>query len=286
MNRVLSIALIMMFYFSTYVQSEILSSVPQLINYQGVLTNAEGRAIETKEYKLSFSIYNKPTGGTETWGPQIYDGMFKEGHGAKVPVVLGHFNVVLGPKDIDGRIITDAFLTKDAYLEITIENQTPIAPRQQILSTPYAIRSENGVPIGTVVSYFGKTAPEGWLICDGDSISDNKKYKNLSKLIGENLPDLRGRVIVGSGETEGLTNRIIGEKGGEEIHQLTIEEIPEHNHKVQLGVNTNRGPDDWGVYASDPHGGNWGLYKTSSSGGNQSHNNMQPFYVLNYIIKY
>ena len=262
---------------------QIISSIPQLINYQGMLTNAEGKPIETDEYKLSFSIFNHPTGGTEVWGPQKFDG--SDGNGNKVPVVRGLFNVLLGPKDIHGRLISDAFLSKDAYLEITIEDQMPIAPRQQILSTPYAIRAENGVPIGTVVSFFGDTPPEGWLLCNGQIISNNERYKNLRKLIGDKVPDLRGRVVVGAGQTDGLSNRMIGEKGGEEGHALTIDELPEHEHGVQLGLNTKTGPDPI-VQHSDWHGGNWGHSITTSAGGNQAHNNMQPFYVLNYIIKY
>jgi len=142
MKKLLPMILIMLSFSTTFVQSETISSVPQLINYQGMLTDAESQPLETKEYKLSFSIFNQPTGGTAVWGPQIFDGKFEPGHGAKVPVVRGHFNVILGQKDINERTITDAFKTKDAYLEITIENNSPILPRQQILSTPFALQSE------------------------------------------------------------------------------------------------------------------------------------------------
>jgi len=141
MNKTIIIMIItLLFSSAAIVQSETVS-VPQLINYQGMLTNAEGQPLETKEYKLSISIFNQPTGGTAIWGPQIFDGRFEAGHGAKVPVVRGHFNVILGQKDINGRFINDAFQTKDAYLEITVENNNPIMPRQQILSSPYAIQS-------------------------------------------------------------------------------------------------------------------------------------------------
>jgi hypothetical protein len=127
---------------ANFVQGETTSSIPQYINYQGMLTNAEGQPLETKEYKLSFSIFNQPTGGETVWGPQIFDGRYGDGRGAKVPVVRGHFNVILGEKDTNGRLIINAFQSKDAYLEITVENNTPVSPRQQILSTPYALQSQ------------------------------------------------------------------------------------------------------------------------------------------------
>ncbi|MCP4110438.1 MAG: hypothetical protein GY749_33780 [Desulfobacteraceae bacterium] len=109
------------------------ASVPQLINYQGMLTDASGQPMETKEYKLSFSIFTQATGGTAVWGPQVF---------AKAPVVRGHFNVILGPKDTTGRNITDAFASDNTYLEITIDNGNPVEPRQQILSAPYAMHAQ------------------------------------------------------------------------------------------------------------------------------------------------
>ena len=136
------ILLLFSFIFINIAQSETAPSIPQLINYQGMLTNAEGQPIETKEYKLSFSIFNQPTGGEAVWGPQIFDGRYVDGRGAKVPVVRGHFNVILGEKDTNGRLIINAFQSKDSYLEITVENNTPVSPRQQILSTPYALQSQ------------------------------------------------------------------------------------------------------------------------------------------------
>jgi len=141
MNINKTLIMIITLFFLSAVQSETVS-VPQLINYQGMLTNAEGQPLETKEYKLSFSIFNQPTGGTAVWGPQIFDGKLEVGHGAKVPVVRGHFNVILGPQDINKRIVTEAFQTDKAYLEISVENNNPIMPRQRILTTPYSVVSK------------------------------------------------------------------------------------------------------------------------------------------------
>ncbi len=107
-------------------------SVPQLVNYQGMLTDAEGSPYETAEYTLVFSIFGEASAGEAVWGPQTF---------ADVPVVRGHFNVLLGPVDDAATALDTAFASPASYLEITVAGET-IAPRQQILSAPYAMRAE------------------------------------------------------------------------------------------------------------------------------------------------
>ncbi len=111
------------------------SSVPELINYQGKLTDAQGQPLETGEYGLEFGIYTAASGGEVIW---------TEPH-TKVPVVRGHFNVILGGINTSG--LANRFAAPERYLEIkiTAKPQGPvaphqvIAPRQRILSTPYAL---------------------------------------------------------------------------------------------------------------------------------------------------
>ncbi len=47
-------------------------------------------------------------------------------------------------------------------------------------------------------------------------------------------PDLRGRTIVGndSGTSNTIYNYELGQEGGEEIHQLTVQELPVHTHAI------------------------------------------------------
>ncbi len=108
------------------------TSVPPLINYQGMLTDADGKPmIGTK--KLEFNIYDSATGGTIIWGPQIFN---------TVPLINGKFNVILGTTDTAGRSIVEAFGAKDRYLGIKVDTGAELVPRQQILSAPYAIKAE------------------------------------------------------------------------------------------------------------------------------------------------
>lgn len=82
--------------------------------------------------------------------------------------------------------------------------------------------------------------PNGWALCNGASIAVNQNQA-LYSLIGNayggtaiafNLPDLRGRVIVGAGQGPGLRNYTIGQKGGSEFVTLTLPNLPPHNHPV------------------------------------------------------
>lgn len=77
-------------------------------------------------------------------------------------------------------------------------------------------------------------APTGWLLCDGSPVL-RASYPGLFGVIGStygagdgattfNVPDYRGRVIVGAGVGAGLTARSLGATGGEEAHLLQASE--------------------------------------------------------------
>lgn len=165
-------------------------------------------------------------------------------------------------------------------------------------------------PVGTVAPFIGNTdsVPKNWLLCDGSYISIDT-YPELFRLIGSiygevldgrfKLPDFRGRTLVGAGSSNGLSTRLIGEFGGEEQHQLSIAEMPSHNHRPAIG--TNDGVDHWwgsdnrigspnfdydGNNSTKPSDGYLApSYKTNSVGGNSPHNNMPPYSVTNWIIR-
>lgn len=157
------------------------------------------------------------------------------------------------------------------------------------------------VPPGTIVAFGGSTAPPGWLLCDGSSVS-RATYANLFSTVGTsfgtgdgtttfNLPDLRRRVIVGSGGTGTpvLGNRV-GNAGGGETHLLTIPEMPSHDHNpgdgyVHLLKNDTNGTAQ-GTDASVGEPNIRSSRQIASAGGNQPHNNIQPSLILSCIIKF
>jgi len=111
------------------------TSVPPLVNYQGMLADADGKPL-TGTKKIEFNLYDAATGGNKVWGAQVF---------GSVPLVNGMFNVILGTTDTEGRSIAEAFGGKDRYLGIKVDDGSELAPRQQILSTPFAIQAEHAV---------------------------------------------------------------------------------------------------------------------------------------------
>lgn len=58
------------------------------------------------------------------------------------------------------------------------------------------------IPVGLIVPWSFSSAPDGWLLCDGSSISPTV-YPELHSLIGGTLPNIDGSVIVGAGTGSG-----------------------------------------------------------------------------------
>ena len=153
-------------------------------------------------------------------------------------------------------------------------------------------------PIGSIITWTTAAAPRGWLVCDGSAIS-RTTYSDLFAVVGTtygvgdgsttfNLPDLKGRVPVGYGTgTDGNNKSLdftpLGSQGGEYEHTLTVNEIPEHSHRV-----ATLDPDSdeyYGVEVVNQKKSFNPNFYTEATGGSQPHNNLQPFIVLNYIIK-
>jgi hypothetical protein len=143
-------------------------TVPALINYQGRLANPDGSVLVTANYQLSFSVFDSASGGNLVWGPEVFDGSAGQGHGALIPVVQGYFNVLLGPVDVNGASLAGAFNGTNRFVEVTVTNHAPIAPRQQILSAPFAIQAAfagsaavaSNVVSGVIVSNLNLSGPE------------------------------------------------------------------------------------------------------------------------------
>jgi len=111
---------------------------PPYVNYQGLLNGANGQPLPTGNYGIEFSIYSQAQGGTRVWGPFVFDGGAGAGHGPIVAVANGHFNVIIGPLDTAGNSLASAFATPNSFIEMRVNGGSPILPRQQFLSTPYA----------------------------------------------------------------------------------------------------------------------------------------------------
>lgn len=147
------------------------------------------------------------------------------------------------------------------------------------------------MPTGSVIPFAGKTAPTGWLMCQGQAVS-RSTYAQLFSVIGTtfgsgdgsttfNLPNMCGRVAVG---VDSDANSI-GTQRGETAHKLTNPEIPAHSHPYSAYI-YSEGAENGRINSQQGAGVRWAdPTDTRNSGGGNSHNNMQPSLYLHYMIK-
>lgn len=150
--------------------------------------------------------------------------------------------------------------------------------------------------VGEIMCGGWNFCPSGWMECNGALIPISE-FETLFNLIGTTyggdgeqtfaIPDLQGRTIIGQGQGSGLTNRVIGETGGFESITLTSQQMPSHNHSMNIhggseksASPTNRIP---AVQASNnaysTTAPNAVMTTTSSIGNGQPHENRQPYLV-------
>ncbi|WP_406700934.1 tail fiber protein [Singulisphaera sp. Ch08] len=156
--------------------------------------------------------------------------------------------------------------------------------------------------IGMVAFNF---APRGWAFCNGQILPINQNqalFSLLGTTFGGNgvttfaLPDMRSRIPVHSGQGPGLSNYSLGETGGAEAVALTVAQLPRHSHAAQGGSGAGG--------SVGPAGQVWAGSTTNSTpyrsagvptatmipgsitatGGGQTHENRQPYLVVNFII--
>ncbi len=158
-------------------------------------------------------------------------------------------------------------------------------------------------PAGVVLPFAGSTAPTGWLLCFGQTVS-RTTFASLFAALGTTygagngtttfaLPDLRGRVAAGEDDMggtaasrlttagSGVNGLVLGATGGAQTHTLTTAQLPAHAHSYIGGANAAGS----GTVGAAGQSANGYTMNTLNAGSDQAHNNTQPTIVLNYIIK-
>ncbi|REF25894.1 tail collar domain [Xenorhabdus cabanillasii] len=156
-----------------------------------------------------------------------------------------------------------------------------------------AIDTETVLPRGMIMMFSGGNIPTGWALCNGEN----------------GTPDLRGRFIKASSDgvksSSGGSNKINFTPQGSvsvKLHELTLDQIPAHNHKTSVkidssiwgGVAGNDGEkyqgvgiiDHWNEFPIDNSGGGKGHYHDASFAGKLSEVTFEPpYYSLAFIMK-
>lgn len=149
-------------------------------------------------------------------------------------------------------------------------------------------------------------APKGWAQCNGQLLPISQNTA-LFSLLGTSyggdgkstfgLPNFEGSAPIHQGQGAGLSQRFIGESGGEQNITLLITEMPAHSHAAQsntAGGNNNSPANNlWSTLGTtrtppplyfNAQNTQMNPLATGAAGGSQPHNNMSPYLVLNFII--
>lgn len=180
--------------------------------------------------------------------------------------------------------------SEDTFYIVSENNQKNIYIYNGVTLTRVGSSGADGenLPVGSILAFAGSTAPEGYLMCDGSNVS-RTTYGELFNVIGTTygqgdttttfgLPNIKGRVLVGLDSTQTEFDTL-GETGGSK-------ELQAHSHDVKInnqggsasGLSFNWTYNNDGVKFYD---GTAFLKETGT--GNSG--NLQPYIVVNYIIK-
>jgi len=199
-------------------------------------------------------------------------------------------NAVTTDQLADGAITTnqlaDGAITTNKIVDGTIQLEDLIAAVKNSLC-----------PVGTVLTYTGDTAPEGWLMCHGAAIS-RADYSALYAVIGNrfgygngdttfHIPDFRGKFLrgrdAGAGYDPDRNSRgslRTGGATGDSVGSFQSDALRSHTHTESTMVNNGFATDSLGNIA---YPNVVGSTVSGAAGGNET----RPVNIyVNYIIKY
>lgn len=162
--------------------------------------------------------------------------------------------------------------------------------------------------IGEIRLFAGLYAPEDWALCQGQLLQINT-YQALYSLLGTTyggdgrttfgIPDLRGRLVIGTGTVTPTTSAYaLGQTGGVTSVTLTEAQLPAHTHGLIASTTAATATSPAGAVLADPSDQYNSFINYASgttmrvmadaalqpAGGNQAHTNMMPSQPLNYMI--
>ncbi|MDP2362138.1 MAG: hypothetical protein Q8M94_00045, partial [Ignavibacteria bacterium] len=201
MKKITFIVLTVLMLFAISIQAQ---TIPNTINYQGVLKDGSGVVVANGNYNITFKFYDVETSGTELWTEtnvvSVVDGMINTQIGSVTPLNL--------PFDVQ------------YWLGITVEAGSELSPRIKLTSAPYSLMSQNVINESITTSKLQNGSVTTDKISDGtitaNDIGDNQLIKKVNGIRDSvNLVAGSNVSITPSGNT--LTISSSGGTGGGDI---------------------------------------------------------------------
>jgi microcystin-dependent protein len=155
--------------------------------------------------------------------------------GASTTLVGTDTTQTLTNKTLTSALVTSGGDVVGTTATQTLTNKTiDLEPASNTITGRLA-STNGGTPAGVISQYAGTTAPAGYLLCQGQSVS-TAEFAGLFDAIGYsyggsgssfNVPNLENRVPVGKGSG---TFSSLNATGGSESVTLTTDQIPSHSH--------------------------------------------------------
>jgi len=158
----------------------------------------------------------------------------------------------------------------EAYIKVSHRGEA--FTNEKLGVVPYALYAQNSFITGSIVAFVGNNIqnatnggdiPSGWLYCDGSQIPSGAQYDALRDLVGNNVPDLRGWMLRGTGESGdnedyvgpslGTTQAGNFKLHGHEIQNMQTNQAGYHSHDIRVY--------QWQDYNNQPEGVNDDDYK-------------------------
>ena len=210
-----------------------------------------------------------------------------------------------------GRVTSSSYSSPNTNVNIEFDGGSILGSGNPVEVKFGIISSQNtsvpsAMPVATVVSYAGATAPQGFLICDGSLVSKTT-YGDLFAILGNTygtatatqfyLPNLQSKFLIGKSSSYALgstggsfsqtpTGSIASTFSGNSVtpsgsvsvsvanHSLTIAELPSHTHtfsgwSMSQGIRHQDGTDH--IPQRGDQGSQSGTFTSSSVGSGSGH---------------